>query len=425
MNNASLAQWLQRLESLHPQEIELGLERVGAVANTLQLLPVKQPVITVAGTNGKGSTVAVLEAVLSETGRVTGACTSPHLQRFNERIRIGGVEVEDAEIIRAFEQIEVARGSVSLTFFEFATLAALVVFRNLGVDVVILEVGLGGRLDAVNIVDASVAVITSIDLDHEAWLGTTREVIAREKAGIFRAGSPAIVADLNPPGSLLDCATETDALGYYIGQDFHVHETADSWRASLSHPDGTQRHIFALPWGALIVTNVVAALQALLLAGEKFTDQQVKAALTGIQLPGRRELRKLNGRDYLLDVAHNPAAVDKLLEYTRLNPCRGKTIALFSAMADKHIHAMIRACGGYFDAWFLADQPDNPRAAPAEAIADFLQGEGSPMINVSDDITQAFRQAQAVMSAGDRLVVFGSFYTVVNVMEILTRDNVA
>jgi dihydrofolate synthase/folylpolyglutamate synthase len=210
MSKASLSQWLDRLEKLHPSVMDLGLERVGSVAQSLQLLPVPVPVIAVSGTNGKGSTSAVLEAILVEVGLKVGVCSSPHFERFNERIRVGGAEVADSLIVDAFEQIDVARGATSLTYFEFATLAALVVFREVAVDIMVLEVGLGGRLDAVNIVDASVAVLTSIGLDHQQWLGDTRELIAVEKAGIFRRGRAAVIAEPDPPSSLIQVVDDID-----------------------------------------------------------------------------------------------------------------------------------------------------------------------------------------------------------------------
>ena len=223
MNKASLTQWLQRLETVHPMEIDLGLERVLTVAHTLQLLPLKQPVVTVAGTNGKGSTVAVMEALISEAGYRVGVFTSPHLLRFNERIRVAGVDASDAEIVHAFDLIDQARGAISLTYFEFAALAALLIFEASELDYVVLEVGLGGRLDAVNIVDASVAVITSIDLDHQGWLGNSRGEISREKAGILRRGCPVVIADANPPPELLDCVVDAAASpALYLGREFSV-----------------------------------------------------------------------------------------------------------------------------------------------------------------------------------------------------------
>ena len=422
MSKSTLAQWLQRLELLHPKEIDLGLERVSAVADAMQLLPLSQQVISVAGTNGKGSTVAVLEALLAETNCVTGSCTSPHLLRFNERIRVAGVEVDDGEIVHAFEQIDAARGDVSLTYFEFATLAALAIFRQRDVDVIILEVGLGGRLDAVNIVDATVAVITSIDLDHQEWLGDSREQIAREKAGILRSGQYAVIAEVNPPNSLREQVTELDCKAYYSGQDYTVQRDGQSWAAQLRTPNGQVREISTIPSAAVLPDNIAAALQALLLLGREFSDAQLSQALENVQLKGRRELQVIAGREYLLDVAHNPASVKKLLEYVDAKPCNKRTIAIFSAMADKEYGEIIRGCSGRFDAWFTADQPANPRAARGSDIATQLRREGVERVSVSKNIRQAFRRAQSVMAEGDRLVVFGSFYTVADVLPLLEKD---
>jgi len=423
MSKTTLAQWLQRLELLHPSEIDLGLERVSTVANKMHLLPLAQEVITVAGTNGKGSTVAVLEAVLAEMGCKTGACTSPHLLRFNERIRVAGVEVDDQEIVQAFEQIETARGDISLTYFEFATLAALVIFRRRDVDLVILEVGLGGRLDAVNMVDGTVAVITSIDLDHQDWLGDSREQIAREKAGILRCGQGAVIAEPNPTASLRECVADVACKPYYSGEDYFLEIDGVCWQARLRLLNGQVRQIPKMQITAVLPENICAALQALLLVGREFTNQQLSRAMDGLQLRGRRELQTIAGREYLLDVAHNPASIDKLLEYIALTPCNNKTIALFSTMADKDYGAMIRACDGRFEAWFTADQPANPRAAKGADIATQLSAEGVQRVSVSKNIRQALRRAQSVMAQGDRLVVFGSFYTVAGVLPLLEKDS--
>ena len=424
MSNTTLAQWLQRLELLHPREIELGLDRITAVANNMQLLPLEPQVISVAGTNGKGSTVAVLEAVLAEMDCVTGSCTSPHLLNFNERIRIAGRAVEDEEIISAFEQIDSARGEISLTYFEFATLAALVIFGQREVDVVILEVGLGGRLDAVNMVDATVAVITSIDLDHQEWLGDTREQIAREKAGILRAGKSAVIAETSPPVSLCDYVRELQCRAYYSGENYTIAHGDKTWQAQLCKLNGQLRQLPEMPSAAVLPENICAALQALLLLDREFSDAQLFRALQGLQLRGRRELQSIAGREYLLDVAHNLAAINKLLEYIDVTPCNKKTIAIFSTMADKDYGAMIRACAGRFEAWFTADQPANPRAARGSDIAEQLRDQGVQMVSVSKNIRQAFRRAQSVMDEGDRLVVFGSFYTVADVMPLLEKDRV-
>jgi dihydrofolate synthase/folylpolyglutamate synthase len=425
MSKASLEHWLQRLATIHPREIELGLERVRAVAERLGLLPVSQPVVTVAGTNGKGSTVAVLDALLTAAGYRTGTFTSPHLLHFNERIRVGGVDASDAAIIGAFEAIEAARGDVSLTYFEFATLAALLIFKENALDIIVLEVGLGGRLDAVNIVDPAVSVITSIDLDHQDWLGASRGEIAREKAGIVRASRPVVIAEPEPPAELL---ASIHAVGagpvLQLGREFNVAIADGQWQAQLQCADRTPRVLPTVPCGALLPENICAALQAALLLGIGFDDELLLRALANAAPAARRQCREVAGKQYVLDVAHNPAAVNKLLEYLTVNSCKGKTICLFSVMADKDVSSMVNASAGYFDAWFLADQPDNPRAATAQMVAGLLAAAGQTMISSSKNLRQALRRAQGVMSAGDRLVVFGSFYTVAGVLPLLDKSDI-
>ncbi len=419
MDRQSLGQWLHRLEGLHPSAIDLGLQRVAAVAGTLGVLPVGVPVITVAGTNGKGSTVAVLESLLGETGQLTGVYTSPHLLRFNERIRVGGAEASDTEIVAAFEMIDSARDATSLTYFEFATLAALLVFRARQVDVLVLEVGLGGRLDAVNIVDPDVAVITHIDLDHQEWLGSSRDGIAREKAGIMRRGVPVVIGDPQPPAALLDSARELGAAPVLCqGRDFQVQpETDATWRPQIGG-----RLLPALPRGPLQPENICSALQAAAVLGCVATDEQLVRAVARARPRGRCELRVITGREYLVDVAHNPSAVKKLVEYCSSTYCKGRVFALFSVMADKDYKGMIAAAGRHFEAWFVADQPDNPRAAPAVDIDAALRAAGQRVAAVSDNLQQALQRATGLMAEGDRLVVFGSFYTVAAVMPLLDRD---
>jgi dihydrofolate synthase/folylpolyglutamate synthase len=424
MTKASLEQWLQRLETIHPREIELGLERVASVAQKLQLLPLAQPVVTVGGTNGKGSTVAVLEGLLNATGHRTGAFTSPHLLRFNERIRVGGENASDSEIVDAFAAIDAARGDISLTYFEFATLAALLIFKCREPDIIVLEVGLGGRLDAVNIVDTSVAVITSIDLDHQGWLGESRGEIAREKAGIMRTSRPVVIADPDPPPELVECVRQVGASpALFLGRQFAVTTGRGNWQAVLQNTDGTLRELPSQPSGSLLPENVCAAAQAALLLGVKFSNDCL-ARVTEMAAPvGRRQLRRVAGRDYVLDVAHNPASVRKLLEYLSATPCKGKTICIFSVMSDKDIGSIVDAATGCFDAWFLADQPGNKRAAKAADIAALLSATGQTMISSSKNLRQAFRRAQSVATSGDRLVVFGSFYTVAGVLPLLDREH--
>lgn len=422
MSKTSLDEWLQRLETLHPCEIDLGLERVASVAETLQLLPPTQPVISVAGTNGKGSTVAVMEAMLAQTGCVSGACTSPHLLCFNERIRVAGVPVDDIEIVQAFEQIESARGEISLTYFEFSTLAALLVFRQRNVDVILLEVGLGGRLDAVNIVDADVAVITSIDIDHQDWLGDSREKISLEKAGILRRERAAVIAERDPPQVLLDYIKSLDCQALFSGADYQLMDEGSSWTASLRMSNGVERKLPTIAQGSVLADNICAGLQALLLINQEFSDSQLVRALQTLSPPGRRELQKLAGKEYLFDVAHNVASLDKLLEFIDVNPCNGRSIAIFSAMVDKDFRAMLGACSGRFDAWFTANQPKVPRALEAEVIAQCLHEQGEKMVSISKNLRQAFRRAQGLMVEGDRLVIFGSFYTVAVILPLLEKD---
>jgi dihydrofolate synthase/folylpolyglutamate synthase len=424
MSSGSLGRWLQRLESLHPSEIELGLERVSAVADRLGLLTPAPPIVTVAGTNGKGSAVAVLEALLSARGLRVGCYTSPHFQRFNERIRVAGREVADHEIVTAFERVEGERQGVGLTYFEYTTLAALWLFERRGCDVLVLEVGLGGRLDAVNIVDPTVAVITSIDLDHQAWLGESRGEIAREKAGIARTGRPVVVADPDPPPELGDSLAAVGASPVLcLGREFHVDDTAGgTWRADLRDRDGQGRSVAGLGRGPLLPANIAAALQAALLLGQFFSDDEARAAAGSAAPPGRRQRGRLAGKECVLDVAHNPAAVYKLREYLDSTYCSGRRIAMFSAMADKDLQGMLEPVARYFDAWFLGDQPDNPRAAPAQRLAGLLRERGASDISISDSLGEACRRAGDAMREGDQLVVFGSFYTVAAVLPLLDRE---
>jgi dihydrofolate synthase/folylpolyglutamate synthase len=425
MNNASLEQWLEKIESIHPEDVELGLGRVASVAEKLRLLPLPQPVVTVAGTNGKGSVVAVLEALLAEAGYRAGAFTSPHFLRFNERIRVCGAEVADAEIVAAFAGIDEARGDIPLTYFEFATLAALLVFRAQAPDIVILEVGLGGRLDAVNMVDPTVAVITSIDLDHQNWLGESRGEIAREKAGIMRRGTPVVIGEPDPPPELVQAVERMGAQpALYAGRDFRVSLANGEWEAEIVDTGGAYRHIPTRACGALLPENIGTALQAAQVLQVTYSDEQLDAALSRAAPVGRRQLRRVGGQAFVLDVAHNPSSVQKLLEYLDVNPCAGRTIGIFSIMADKDIQAVVDGAAAHFDAWFLADQPGNPRAAKAADLAALLRGAGGGMISVSKNLRQALGRARQLAGEDDRLVVFGSFSTVAGALALLEREQV-
>lgn len=415
----ALAEWLALLENRHPDEIDLGLERVGCVARRLALLPVKVPVITVAGTNGKGSVVATVEALLLSSGYSPAVYTSPHLLRYNERIRVAGKEGDDALIVEAFEHIEGARGDISLTYFEFGTLAAMWVARAKSADIMVLEVGLGGRLDAVNIVDADVAVITSIALDHQEWLGETREQIALEKAGITRAGKPCVLAEAQPPANLLAYLTSQDVPHLRWGRDFSLEAGAGGWHGRFTVSDRQPVLWPALPDFPLQPANVAAAIQACLLLGIDLAATDVARVLAGLALPGRQQHWTAEGRYFWLDVAHNPAAVEQLASRLRQQDCQGRTLAVFAAMADKDIRGMIRACSGVVDQWYLSGLPGLARAATAEGLDEIVKEQGGDVSFCGDTPEHVLDRARKALENGDRLVIFGSFVLIAEGLRLL------
>ncbi len=400
MSEQGLAVWLSRLEQLHPKEIELGLDRVASVAARMGIDCPGARVVTVAGTNGKGTTVAALDALLTHAGLLTGIYTSPHFTHFNERIRIGGELATDQEIVASFERIDAARDDISLTYFEFATLAALDIFDRATLDVLILEVGLGGRLDAVNIIDPDVAVITAIDLDHQDWLGNDREQIALEKAGILRENCQFICADLTPTDSLRGRVSELGCKAHWIDQ-----QEADA----LSVP-------------GLRGENIAAAVRVAQCLGQEFSPEATAQALTNIQLSGRVQRLELDGVQIVLDVAHNPAAARHLAAELRREPVDGRTAAVFAALSDKDIHAMIRPVLDLVDAWFVCALPGVNRAQGKGELADALREQGAHMVSESDNVRQAYRRARSLLGAGDRLIVFGSFHTVGGVMPSVEKE---
>lgn len=422
MTRSSLRGWLQRLETLHPIAIDLGLARVSQVADRLGLLPVPQPVVTVAGTNGKGSTIAVLEGMLHAGGYSSGAFTSPHLLRYNERIRIAGAAATDTEIVRAFAAIDAARGDISLTYFEFSALAALHIFRDRKPDVLLLEVGLGGRLDAVNIVDPTVAVITSIGLDHQDWLGATRDAIALEKAGILRPGVPVVLADPEPPATLPARIAEVGARpALLLGREFAVTAAQGGWRGRLRTTAGGFRELPCMPYGPMLPENICAALQAALLLGIDFDDGLLRD-VQALAPAARRQQLLQDGRCFILDVAHNPAAAGQLADYLRRHPTPGRTLAVFAAMADKDIPGMLAPLAGLVDAWFPTDLPGVGRAAAAADVAQELLRQGHTQVSTSRSPRQALRRALGLVTGDDRLVIFGSFHTVAAVMPQLQTE---
>ena len=415
--DAPLTDWLAHAEQLHPQEIELGLERVRRVAARLGL-QFKCPVITVAGTNGKGSTCAMLEAVLTHAGYRTGVYTSPHLVHFEERCRLRGQPCDAATLAAACTHVEQARGDVPLTYFEFTTLAILHTLAQADLDAVVLEVGLGGRLDAVNLIDADCAVITSVDIDHAAFLGDTREDIGREKAGILRPGRPAIVSDPMPPHSVIEHAERIGADLWLSGRDFNVSGDKQQWAWA-----GRGRRYAGLAYpalrGANQLVNAAGALAALTALRNQLpvTAQAVRNGMAQVNLPGRFHI--VPGRPALvLDVAHNPHAVSALalnLDAMGFYPC---TRAVFGAMQDKDVAHILARIDSLIDHWYFTDLP-TPRAMPAAALQALWQAQ-TQRKNVPAECfanpREALNAAALATEATDRIVVFGSFYTVGGVL---------
>ena len=409
---APLASWLAYLETLHPQAIDLGLARVRQVAQRLDLLRHNSKTITVAGTNGKGSCVAVLRQLLQSLGFSVGAYTSPHLLDFNERIVINGAPVSDADITAAFAEIDSARADVSLSYFEFATLAALWLFRQRHVDWQILEVGLGGRLDAVNIVDADACVITSIGLDHTDWLGPTRETIAPEKAGVARLGKPAVVAEPDPPETLLPALDAIGAETVLIDRDWHVQGS------TLTLPNGVELELPSVV--GLLPANVAAAIVLLDAIDVSLTSEHINRALAGLTVSGRQSRIMWLGRDLWLDVAHNMESVRALRQaLIGQTVTAGKTHALFAAMSDKPLRDMLDAVESCIDVWHLMPLEGNQRAATPEAVKQLLDSANAV---VYDSLDAAWHGVSEATNPGDRVVVFGSFFTVGAIMSLLQSE---
>ena len=408
----TLADWLAYLETLHPKAIELGLARVRAVYDRLAIVP-NCPVVTVGGTNGKGSTSAFVERMLACAGYRVGLYTSPHLLRYNERVRIAAREASDAELCTAFAAIEAVRRDMPLTYFEFGTLAALWLFARERPDAMVLEVGLGGRLDAVNIVDADVAVVTTVAIDHVDYLGATREDIGREKAGIFRGGRVAVCGDLEPPASLTEHAHAIGARLLRRGVDFDCVAEGQQWRYrgpgggrhGLPHPALRGRHQLA---------NAAAALTALDALRERLPVNMgaVREALVSIELPGRFQV--LPGRPTIvLDVAHNTEAARALADSLQAMSFHPQTIAVFGILRDKDIDGVIAAVRSRVDRWFVATLPP-PRGATAALVRERLEAAGvaPEAIHGFDAPDEACRAARENLSEADRMIVFGSFLTV-------------
>ncbi len=413
----TLAEWLSYQQDLHPRSIDLGLERVRAVAGRLQLLPPKSRSAIIGGTNGKGSTACFLAAFAQAHGERVGLFTSPHLWRYQERITVDGREVRDEQLCVAFEQIEAARHSDSLTYFEFNALAALAVFRAEQVDTQVLEVGLGGRLDATNIVDAEVAVLCSVGLDHRDWLGDTLEAIGTEKAGIFRAGRPVVLGSEQMPATVYEALARLECVAYIAGRDFH-------WQV---HPDGSwdyQAEALSFPRlpapalpGAIQYRNAATALTAwsILRAPEGVEPGAIATALRAVRLAGR--LQFVPGPvEWVFDVAHNEAAAAVLAEELRARPIAGRSIAVLGMLEDKDVAAVAARLAPQVDHWLLCSLT-GPRALSDAALQQRLGAQRAP-VELAGSVEDATHRAAQLARPGDRVVVCGSFHTVGPALEV-------
>lgn len=426
MPKRSLGDWLTYLEQVHPQSIELGLSRVTEVAERLGLLPFNAPVVTVAGTNGKGSVVYCTEAILRESGLRTGRYTSPHLLQYNERIAIDGLPCADECILDAFNAIEQARDEVTLTYFEFATLAALWVFRAYAVDVAILEVGLGGRLDAVNIVDCDVAVITAIALDHQSWLGDTVEEIAPEKAGIARSQRAVVLAEATYPATLEPSLIASDAIIERAGEHWSWASEASKQQVEVSFTRSGEslRVTAAVPQG-LRGANVAAAVRASAIVCK---DPKVLAAglrgLESLTVPARRQQIEIGGRTLVLDVAHNPAAMHALIGFLDSQAVKGRTVAALGVMADKNVAGICRILSEAVSGACALDIPGIDRAETPERLWAALDKAGIAIAQSEFSMASVWARLWSGTDAGDRIVICGSFHTVGNGLAfLLDRDS--
>lgn len=422
MRFSSLHEWLNWQEGLHPSTIELGLERVSEVFKRLHSPPPSIPVITVAGTNGKGSSVALLESIYQNAGYRTGVFTSPHLLRYNERIHFNGEEVSDENICESFARIDQVRcqnnHEISLTYFEFASLAALDIFYRAKPDVIILEVGLGGRLDVVNIIDADVALITSISIDHTGWLGNDRETIAVEKAGIMRENCPIIFSSADMPKSIKKIASETGAILYRRGQDFDwqngsaTSDTLQSWnwisankqRTALPLPNIRGRHQIDNAAGVLMVVESLANKLPV-------NQQKIKAGLLSVSIAGRFQYQQGNP-PHIFDVAHNADSMACLADLLDEQICSGKTLAVLGMLEDKAHADALFAMAPKISRWFIADL-DVPRGMKATQLADIVKNlDNKANVACFGTVKQAVEAADYAAENADRVVIFGSFYTV-------------
>ncbi len=405
----TLPEWLAYIERQHPQDIAMGLERVRAVAARMRLTRPARHVITVGGTNGKGSTVAFVEAIARAAGWRVGSYTSPHLLRYNERVRIDGEEASDADLVSAFAAVEAARGDTALTYFEYGTLAALWLFQQAKLELAVLEVGLGGRLDAVNLVDADVAVITTVDIDHTDWLGSDREAIGTEKAGIARPWKPLVLGEIDPPSSVLRRAYAIGANALRAGSDFfHEPIDAERWRW---RDVGTELQL-PLPQLRAPVqrANAATAIAALRALRRSLPRHAYAEGIAAARLRGRLQPCVRDGVEVLVDVGHNPQAARELAAALQAQPVAGRTHAVFAALADKDAAGVVAALAAQVDAWHLAGLGGSRGQSGAQLRAR-LADTAAAEADLAESVAQALQSALAQARPGDRVLVFGSFHT--------------
>lgn len=417
----NLDQWLAYQQTLHPRGIDLGLDRAREVARRLGIARPAPRVFTVGGTNGKGSTAAMLEAILAAAGLRVGSYTSPHLLRYHERIRLHGHEVEEETLLRGFEAVESARGETGLTYFEFGTLTALWSMQQAALDVAVLEVGLGGRLDAVNIVDADVAVVTTIGLDHQDYLGPDLDRIGAEKAGIARPGRPLVIGDPQPPRGLLQAAQGIGAHLLRAGVDFFAEGgEGGEWRYREAAGVSLRLPLPALD-APVQVRNAAAAVAALrALPGMAIPPEAMARGLAGVRLRGRLQ-RFAGPPETVLDVAHNPQAAAQLAQWLDRHPVAGRNLAVFSALGDKDIEGIVAALGSRIACWHLGGLADQPRGLSAEALAARVADAAQASeLRVHPGVGDALAAAHSGAGADDRVLVFGSFHTVAAAMALLS-----
>ncbi len=419
----TLADWLDRIERQHPASIAMGLERVRAVATHMRLAHPAQHVITVAGTNGKGSTVAFIEAIALAQGLRVGTYTSPHLHRYNERVRIDGSAVDDALLVQGFEAVEAARGDVPLTYFEYGTLCALWLFQREPLDIVVLEVGLGGRLDAVNVVDADAAIITTVDFDHQDWLGNDIDSIGMEKAGVARAGKPLVLGDDDPPASVLRHAYAIGASTWRIANDFFA-EPLDAeqwcWRdvgCSIQLPMPMRG--MAAP---VQLRNAACAVAALRSLPVHIDAQAYQAGIASAAIAGRLQSIDADGVEVLVDVGHNPQAARSLAAWLQAHA--GKhTLVVYAALADKDVDQVTQALAADVQQWFLAGtEAAGARGTTAANLAARLQGNAAAGQQFAD-VQIALQTALKTAQAGQRILVFGSFHAAVEALKFFGKTS--